>query len=268
MQWEGMITDLDVAHEIVERAETIIFPSEIMLELLSNLDRIDCMGDIHLPYPYLIIQFTNPIPEETFMAHVEINDWQTIAGMDKDYVEALFLANPSQDPEWKDAADIKRNCLAWFTSTSLNRVSWHAGNKNQRADLSYAPGAKGSLGSNQLENKERLIKIAYLINLFLNAPNVTFQRTHHDPVMQAKRERKGKKKLPDYHTVVIEKIQYTSSPSKGTGTPHSRMYPVRGHFRRIKGYDDPIWIPNHYRGLAHATDSMVKEVYKVKNPKK
>jgi hypothetical protein len=105
--------------------------------------------------------------------------------------------------------------------------------------------------------------------MFLNARNVIVERMKPDPKVNRKRESKGKNKLPEYHVVRIDKTQIVyEQPNKGTGTKHSHMYPVRGHFRHLKDYPNPIWIPNHFRGISHGVESIPKEIYKVRKSKK
>lgn len=256
--------DIMATGEIALRAQTILFDTQVMLDLIAHLDRIDLQGDIHLPYPYLILQFTQPIPEDRIMMHKEVNAWQSSRGILDDYVEGLILANPSQDSNYPVKDVPRRSSVVWFSSKSVTRVAFMPERLNGEAAPDFEPSANVRLREFQKQNHLQLIRLAYAVNLFLNAENVYLEAVRHDPVMQAKRERKGKRRLPEYHIVKIDKVQpvYTT-PSQRTGRTVSRMFPVRGHFRKLHNQERRIWIPNHFRGLKHGPQSMVAEVYAV-----
>jgi hypothetical protein len=256
-----MNEDMKVAEELMKHSEVIIIPSSTILELIYNIDRIDCRGHLHLPYPHVLIQFTTPIPEVEIMAHEEIDPVMESFGIKKDSVEGLLLSSSYQDTKGLvKYEEPMLNSLAFFESTAINRVAWKATSKLSIPFWEVNP---NNIGKDSLDNKIRLIQLAYVINLFLNAPNITVQKTVFDVRVQRKREQKGKSKLSEYHTVVIEKMQVEYSGKRGEGTPHSRMYPVRGHFRKYKHLDKPVWIANHFRGLAHADEGLSKSIYKV-----
>jgi len=258
--------DFDAARMVVSRAETIIIPTETMLQLVHTIDRLDCVGHLHLPYPHLLVQFTRPIPEGDILPFVEVSQYQHQFGILTDSVAGFLISNPHQDPELTHipVEQFKVSAMALFESTAINRVAWQATTRKSVPWWESTRGEKPrNIAPGPLSNKVRMLQLSYLVDLFLNAPNVIVVRQTPDPQVQAKRARKGKDVLPEYHTVTIEKVQTVYPPHSATkGTTHDHMYPVRGHFRRIKGRDRPAWIPNHFRGVSHGVDTLRKEAYK------
>jgi len=265
-QEEGMHADYRASQVLMAVSETIVLPSSIMMDLVHNLDRIDTRGQFNLPYPYVLIQFTTPIKEEDIMAHIEKNELQEKSGFLEDRVQGILIANALQDEKYPLPYHVfnMMNCCILFESTSVNRVVWQGTDKPAEPKWDKFMADPAEMSKESLENKQRMIALCYAISLFLNAPNVIVWREKPDPQVNAKRERKGKAKLPEYHTVKILKtvIQYKESSGR-KGTSHGRMYPVRGHFRKLKQFEDPIWVPNHFRGLAHGVETMRPEIYKV-----
>ena len=267
---QGMKADYRAAEALMAISETIVLPSSIMLDLVHNIDRIDTTGWIKLPYPYVTIQFTHPILETEIMLHEEKNDLMTRFGLENDTVEGIILGNADQDQRPFPPQHVfnMMNCCILFNSTSVNRVAWIGTSSPARPHWQNSMFRESEMPYKSRENKYRMIKLCYAINLFLNAPNVIVVKEKPDPHVNAKRERKGKAILPEYHTVTIQKIQVKyAEPSGKTGTAHTRMYPVRGHFRKLAQFEDPIWVHNHFRGLKHGEESLVKEIYRVA-PKK
>jgi hypothetical protein len=267
---QGMKADYRAAEALMAMSETIVLPSQIMLDMVHNIDRIDTRGWIRLPYPYVIIQFTHSILETDLMAHEEKNDLMTTFGLEDDLVEGIVIGNADQDKRPFPPQHVfnMMNCCILFRSTSVNRVAWLGTDKPAHPHWQNSTFQEANLPPNARENKYRMIALCYAINLFLNAPNVIVVKEKPDPQINAKRERKGKAILPEYHTVTIQKVQVKyAEPSGKTGTAHTRMYPVRGHFRKLAQFEDPIWVHNHFRGLKHGEESLVKEIYRVA-PKK
>jgi hypothetical protein len=262
----GMVADYRASEVLMTISETIVLPSSVMLDLIHNLDRIDTRGWIKLPYPYVTIQFTHPIPEKDIMAHVEINDLMRSNLIPEDFVSGIIVGNADQDqkPFPPEHVFNMMNCCILFQSTSVNRVAWLGTDKPSVPYWHVSEFQEMEFPAEQLENKQRMIQLCYAINLFLNAPNVIVVKQRPDAKLQKAREKKGKPRLPEYHTVTIEKVQTVyEEPNKGSGTPHTRMYPVRGHFRKLKQFADPIWVPNHFRGLKHGEETMLRDVYRV-----
>jgi hypothetical protein len=262
----GMEADYRAAEALLSISETIVLPSSVMMDLIHNIDRIDTRGWIHLPYPYVTIQFTHPIPEKDIMAHVEMNDLQLRNKLLVDRVQGIIIGNADQDQRPLPPQHVfnMMNCCFLYESTSVNRVAWKGSEEKAELYWEVASFKPHEIPKPQWDNKLRMISLCYAINLFLNAPNVVIHKEKPDPKVQRKREKKGKAVLPEYHTVTIQKFQTVyEEPNRGKGTQHGRMYPVRGHFRKLKQFEDPIWIPNHFRGVQWGEDSMKKEVYRV-----
>lgn len=267
---QSMEADYRATEILLSISETIVLPSQIMLDLVHGIKRIDTVGWIHLPYPYITVQFTHPIKETDLMAHEEVNDLQKAKLIKDDYIMGLVIGNANQAQQAFPPQHVfnMMNCCVLFTSTSVNRVAWQGTNHPAEPDWGVSTFMKHEIPKTHLENKMRIIVLCYALNLFLNAPNVKIHRQRPDPKVQAHRAKKGKRVLPEYHTVTIDKVQFVYSESnKGSGTAHGRMYPVRGHFRQLKQFADPVWVRNHFRGLQYGEESMMKEVYRVP-PKK
>lgn len=267
---QGMQADYRAAEALMSRAETIILPSSIMLDLVHNIDRIDTRGGIRLPYPYILVQFTHPIPEEEIMQHVETNDIMRSLKMEQDKVQGILLANAEQDKSSFLPPFVFNmiNCCILFESTAVNRVAWLGSSRPAQPYWQNSLFREDEMPPTSRDNKYRMIALCYALNLFLNAPNIIVEKQKPDPKINAKRLRKGKPILPEYNTVTIKKVQVTyTQSSRGSGTEHSRMYPVRGHFRQLAQFAEPIWIPNHFRGLKHGTESLIKDVYRVPSKK-
>ena len=96
-QEQGMHADYRASQVLMAVSETIVLPSSIMMDLVHNIDRIDTRGQFNLPYPYVLIQFTTPIPEADIMRHVEKNELQEKSGFLTDRVQGILLANALQD---------------------------------------------------------------------------------------------------------------------------------------------------------------------------
>jgi len=262
----GMVADYRASEVLMSISETIVLPSSVMMDLIHNLDRIDTRGWIRLPYPYVTIQFTHPIPEKDIMAHVEENDLMAMKMIQEDRVVGIVIGNADQDnrPFPPQHVFNMMNCCILFQSTSVNRVAWIGTTKPSIPYWHVSEYMQYEISQEAKDNKMRMIALCYAIHLFLNAPNVIVVKQRPDAALQKARQKKGKPKLEEYHTVTIQKVQTQYEESnKGSGTQHSRMYPVRGHFRKLKQFEDPIWIPNHFRGLRHGEESILKEVYRV-----
>jgi hypothetical protein len=263
--------DFQAAEMVMHLAETVIMPTETMMQLVQNIDRLDCVGHLHLPYPHLLVQFTHPISEGELLPFVEVSHHQEQFGILSDSVTGLMISNAHQDPELAHipSRHLKIAAMALFESTAINRVAWRA---TETKSVPWWESTRGEIARHiapgPMSNKVRMLQLSYLVDLFLNAPNVIVVRQVPDPHVQAKRVRKGKDRLPEYHTVTIEKVQVVYPPHPlSKGSPHDHMYPVRGHFRRIKGHDSPAWIPNHFRGVRHGIDTLRKEAYKYQPPR-
>lgn len=274
-----IVLDFVATHDMMKWSQTILCPNDVFMQLLKNIDRIDTRGEIYLPFPWILIQFEEPIPETLVMAHKEIigetweenpkfPEWRNPNLHGEDLVEALLIGNPKLDPLFDQKIPMaeKRSAIALFTSSSVNRIAW-VPNYSGDSEPWWHHEPVG-IKQEQLDNKKRLIKLSYLFSLFLNAPNVLLQRQGPPRRVVERRARKGLKKLPEYHIVKILHTSYEYDGPTRKGTEHGHMYPVRGHFRKLKQYDNPIWIPNHYRGVRHGEGSIPKELYKVTNPKK
>ena len=272
VQFQIVAADLNSASKIAESSETIIFPTDTFLQILHTLNKIDLRMRFLLPYPNLIVQLTEPVPEKDVMPYPDsqsqvfylpgrVKYAERIVADDR--VSAVLLRNPFQSI-YEGKERLIYESVLWFTSLAMDRSGWIL-DKIERIPIpTFNSAFKDKITKEQYDNKYKIIQIAYGLSLFFNAPNVLIERKVTDKKVNEKRRRKGKAPIPEYHTVYIKKVHVEYESKKGTGTPHGRMYPVRGHFRKYKHLDKPVWIPNHYRGLQHGEQSMKKEIYRVK----
>lgn len=249
------LKDFGAAHEIVQEAKTIVVPSDLIRQFVGIGERLK-RQDVpwKLPFNDLIVQFTHPIPESEFFVFQEFNRFQIEHGIPDDTVDGMMLGhhrNPANG-RWINTV------IAIYGTRSVNRVAWW--DDTHQFNVSKPVKADNP-------NKLRLLGVALATVLFLNAENVHLEYHEPDRKVQERRERKGKRKLGPYYTTYIRKVDTPGAKASGTGTPHSYLYPVRGHFRHFAN-GGVVWIPPHYRGLAHAGEPMPAErIYRVVKPK-
>lgn len=272
VEFQIVVADIGATGAIARKAETIILSSDVFMQLVNTSSKIDLRNEFLLPYPNLIVQLTEPILEKHIMPYPEqVSQVKYLPGnvqmvpktVKDDRISAVLLHNPFQDPANLVKNDVFQSAL-WFTSLSMDRSGWILDRMERTPTLVFSKLVKNQVTSRHYANKLKIVQIAYALSLFLNAPNVYTQRQIPNKKINDKRQKKGKAPIPEYHTVYIKKIHVEYESKKGTGTSHGHMYPVRGHFRKYKHLDKPVWIPNHYRGLQHGEQSLKKEVYKVR----
>lgn len=245
--------DATVVNFFAKRAKTFIFSSKALLDL--PLDKSLEPGHYIAPFPELIIQFTNPIPE-AFLGLTGALPNGNIKP--DDAVMGLVVGWPPESgggPFYKD--DNLINVTAYYKSTSFNRALLYIDGDGSvdygRAVGSYVPGGK--------EDKQIIVNLALWCIAYLNSPKIEIEKVAGaSEAVNRKREKSGKNKLEDYYTLKVrdERIKYTPSPS-GTlriGSKHSFKYDVKSHPRKLPT-GKVIIIPAHQRGLEN-------EVYKPK----
>jgi len=237
---QASIVDLGVTLTVARAAKVILFSTEQALALKPALDHFaEDVTEYRLPFPCVMLQFTEPIPESALLASVEQTDDMRAMGVAEDRIVALLLAQ-----EEDEAGLTINSASAWFATTTVNRVSWR---DDERAHLRLLPGT-GKGTEDERRNKERIRNLAIACIAYVNCENVTLEKQAVAEKVNRKRAREGKRVLEDYYLCRLRPGK--GEAAAGEGPVHSYRYDVRGHFRRLP--DGKLtWVRAHQRGLAH-----------------
>jgi hypothetical protein len=239
--------DLMASATVAREAQTILFPNGVAQDLIARENHGIFVGRLDMPFKDVIFQFTTPI--DNFFPVKETNDFERLMKLDKDPVVALLVGRDG----WPGQTDHFINtAIAVYSTLSVDRVAWFDdGTYNSDHPVTV--------------NKLRLRYMAHACLMFVNARNVEIEHHATPEAVNRKRERKGKKPLRPYYTCTIRKEHVPAAPPVLPGGKHSFLYPVRGHFRHYKN-GQTVWIVPHFRGLEHASDSMIPKIYRVQEP--
>lgn len=245
--------DATVVNFFAKRAKTFIFSSKVLLDLPLNKSLEP--GHYIAPFPELILQFTEPIPETSLgltgalpSGNIKLDD----------EVVGLVVGWPPESgggPFYKDENLI--NVTAYYKSTSFNRCLLYIDGDGsvdyERAVGGYVPGGK--------EDKQIIVNLALWCIAYLNSPKIEIEIVAGaSEAVNRKREKSGKNKLEDYYILKVrdERIKYTPSPAGilRIGSKHSFKYDVKSHPRKLST-GKMIIIPAHQRVLEN-------EVYRPK----
>ncbi len=245
------VIDLGVTLIVAREAKAILFASEQALALKPALDRFaEEMREYRLPFPCVMLQFTEPIPESALLASVEQTEDMRRAGIEEDKIVALFLGQ-----ETDAAGGTINSASAWFATTAVNRVSWR---EHARAHLRLLPGVD-TTNEAARRNKEQIRNLAIACIAYINCENIRLERQTVAEKINRKRAREGKRVLEAYYLCRLRPSQGAAA-ADDSGAGHSFRYDVRGHFRRLP--DGKLtWVRAHQRGLAH--ELYKPKVYKV-----
>lgn len=243
------VLDFTAAAWIAERAQTFLFDTDQALQFIRSIDRKLAPGDYAAPFQHIIFQFSSGIPEQLFTAGLKPSGNIDVG----DTIQAIILSVPDteQRPDWNLI-----NVVAWYKSTSLNRVQLPVSGDGT---IEYVP-ISGTADDVRRQDKQRLANLAMLLLAYLNTPGMSIEHVQTPARVNRKRERDGKRVLPDYYVCKWHAPHHSHSIEHGTGTSHSIRYDVAGHFRRLPD-GKTIWIRAHQRGLAN--ERYVPKVYRV-----
>lgn len=216
-------------------AQTIIFPSEQVVEYIRVIDRKLTPGHYHAPFSKTIFQFTRPVSEKLFLSGNFTGGKKVL---NEDYVTGVMIAIP---PDGLDTT----NVFALYASGALQRALIDIDSKGE-ADLRIIA---GTASPESAQDKQRIVNLAMWCLVYVNSPKMLLEKVSFRQEANEKRQKKGKKKLEDYYVIQIEgtKTRYVGEP-KGVGSKHSVRYDVIGHPRTLKS-GRVVWIPEHQRGV-------------------
>lgn len=242
------VIDLGVTLTVAREAKVILFSTEQALALKPALDRFaEDLVEYRLPFPCVMLQFSEPIPETALLPAAEQTPEMKQLGIEDDRILALLLAQ-----ETGEDGRLVNSASAWFASTTANRVSWR---EDERAHLRILPGT-GRATEDERRNKERIRNLAIACITYINCENITLEKQAVAEKINRKRARDGKRVLEDYYVCRLRPGKGESAAADDAGHGPGFRYDVRGHFRRLP--DGKLtWVRAHQRGLAH-------ELYKPK----
>lgn len=247
-------TDTIATLRILEPAQVILFDSEQALALVPAIRRFAEQLDFRLPFPSVLFQFSEPIPETDILAQEK---------QESDHILALVVSQTESGIN---------NASVWFESTAINRAQWE---NESVTPLRIAPTAMEDDDSDfllfadtptpaeiKIRNKEVIRLLACAMVAYINCENITLERQAVDEKINRKRAAKGKRELTPYYTVRLRGVRYESSEEGAVPGRHvSFRFDVRGHFRRLE-VGGLTWVRAHQRGLRH--ERYIPKVYEVK----
>jgi hypothetical protein len=238
--------DFGITGWIAKQAQTFLFDHEQILAFLAAVDRQLAPGDYPAPFPFMIIQFDSGIDE--MLLTTGIRSTGTVE--DNDQILGLVLAMPD------DGETPTANVIAWYSSTSINRVQLSVGGDGS---VEYAPlttSDDSELAATLRRDKQRIANLALLCLAYIHSPGIETERVQADPAVNRRRVAKGKRELPDYYICRVHRATSGQSGDGATGRHVSFRFDIRGHWRRLTD-GRTIWVRAHQRGLAN-------ELYKPK----
>ncbi len=244
--------DFFVAGWVAQRAQTFLFDTTQIKQFLRSIDRQLAPGQYQPPFNEMVIQFSEPIPEQEFLTGIHTSGRGADA---EDGISGLLLAFPG------DRGGVI-NIIAWYTSTSINRV---AVGIHGDGSISYAPivgNMDDSMREQAMRDKRRIANLGLLCLAYMVTLGMEIERVQTDERVNRKREAKGKKPLPDYYICrwVGNRDRVKGGGSGEAGTTHGFRYDVTGHFRKLP--DGRLtWVRPHQRGLEH--EEYKPKVYRV-----
>lgn len=245
-------TDTIATLRILEPAQVILFDSEQALALVPAIRRFAEQLDFRLPFPSILFQFSEPIPETDILVQERA---------DHDSLLALVVSQTEGGIN---------NASMWFESTAVNRAQWE---NESVSPLRIAPTAMEEEDSDlliadnltpaevKLHNKEIIRLLACAMVAYINCENITLERQEVDEKVNRKRAAKGKREMTPYYTVRLRGVRYESEEGAVSGRQASFRFDVRGHFRHLED-GRSTWVRAHQRGLRH--ERYIPKVYEVK----
>jgi hypothetical protein len=242
-RWSDAL-DFYITAAVARQAQTFIFDSAQIMAFLAAVDRTLAPGDYQPPFPCMIVQFTQPIPEFDFLSGVRNSGLPPEAG---DSVAGLVMGFPEEERT-------QVTMSAWYTSLATNRAVMEADGDGL---LSAHTVSGQAMTEAAARDKQRILNLGMLCIAYINSPGIEVEHVAADLVVNRKRAAKGKRELPDYYVCRVRHERHVSvGEGQGTGRHVSFRFDVRGHMRRLPD-GRMVWIRSHQRGVEH-------ELYKPK----
>lgn len=235
-------TDTIATLHMLEDAKVVLFDSEQALALVPAIRCFADDLDFRLPFPSVMFQFSEPIPETDILVQEK---------EEPDRILALIVSQTENDVN---------NASVWFESTAVNRAQWlnesvtplrisPTAIEEEDTDLLIADNLTPA--EIKIHNKEIIRLLACAMIAYINCENITLERQAVDEKVNRKRTSRGKRTLEPYYVARVRGVRYDENAlTERAGSKHSFRYDVRGHFRRLE--DGRLtWVRAHQRGLAH-----------------
>lgn len=268
MDFEQDIRDFTTTSLIAEVSQTVLFKAEQALALVPALKRFDDQPFYKLPFPCMILQFDEYIPETVFFQE-ETDYWhndERMAEIARKIREAKInrgiYEKQGLNPDFEANDAVMGlvlgqelgvcNAIAFFASGEIQRVKWMEGDQIDQAARYVNPSSRPRRDEAK-NNKLQLARLAMACVFYLNCKNITLDKVVADKKANAKRAKKGKAIFQDYYITRVTKtkaqIQADDEEKRsGTGRHVSFRFDVRGHFRRLES-GSVIWVSDHQRGI-------------------
>lgn len=262
--------DYAILFMVAKTAQTFLFDTEQIRLFLRTVDRKIPPRTVQPPFPSMVVQFTEPLPEEeltsgtyTWASEIEMGETRS-AG---DFITGLVIAFPEAGDVLRALDDYRvageeiadfANVFLFYKSGALNRAAMrldgdgsHTGNYTE-----------GSATPEADRDKQRICNLAMLVLSYLNSPGIETQRVEAHPNIQKRRQKDRKPPIEPYYVCRASKKVYVSveERTEPSGRHVSFRFDVQGHFRRYKD-GRAVWIKAHQRGLEH--ERYVPKVYRI-----
>ena len=224
-----------------ELAKVIVFPAKQAKVFIDALGEIDFKLDYNLPFPSMLLQFSEPVKFSLREAHTAENV----------EVGAILLSKQVID----EHGSFNKVHVIYKDLLHFHADSWVSYDGNDfSVDENYDGTNPYLEGLKKVDSTatSRIHDLVIACIGYINCENVYLHPVESaSEAINAKRERKGKSKLEPYYVCRIRGVQYNSDGSeKGTGSKQSIRYDVRGHFRRYES-GKTTWVRAHQRGLTN-----------------
>ena len=245
--------DYGAAGWIAAQSQTFIFDVDQVQAFIRSIDRQLPPGDYPAPFEYMCIQFSRGIDEKLFTTGLRSSG----SVEQSDEILGLFIAAP----DGSDAEYRFLNVIAWYKSTSINRIQMNVAGDGT---IEYRPldDTIEAIADELYRDKQRLANLAMLCLAYIDTPGMEIERVYTPDAVNRKRESKGKRRLEDYYVCRWnrDRVRYTAGQPGESERTVSFRFDVTGHFRRLAD-GRVIWIRPHQRGLEH--ERYVPKVYRV-----
>jgi hypothetical protein len=256
---------------VAKTAQTFLFDTEQIRLFLRTIDKKIPPRTVEPPFPSMVIQFTEPMPEEeltsgtyTWASEIEMG----VTHSTGDFITGLVIAFSESGDVMQVAQEDYRvageeiadyvNVFLFYKSGALNRSALRLdGDGSHTANYT-----EGSATPEADQDKQRICNLAMLILSYLNSPGIEAEKVEAPAAIQKRRQRDGKKPIEPYYVCKVQKRHYVASGASGepSGRHVSFRFDVAGHFRHYKD-GRAVWIKAHQRGLEH--ERYIPKVYRI-----
>lgn len=245
LEKQGLVVDTDTIvrasntkvielHRIIEDlqvAKVLVFPAGQAGVFMEAIGKIDFPLEYKLPFPRMLLQFSEPIS-------IKLLDHQ-------DRIVAKKLGAILLVQEFDGASSVN---LGFLIEDDLRNFRFFYWDSEWEDPLPSHSGDDNAYRKTMLDIKNLSIACVGYINcenVYLHIEGGTDEATNR------RRVSKGKSRLEPYYVCRIRGVQYDSAGNPtGEGAKHGIRYDVRGHFRRMTN-GKTTWVRPHQRGLAN-----------------